>query len=193
MDAVIFYDDLSEAFINKYQNDRIEFIKIQPKNWGVTSMNDIRFIIFLEYLKNNHFDKVIISDAADVIFYKNIFDDINTNYFYACYDRNRTYNNYYIKDRIFKTYGSYELFNNLMNNKIVQAGLFAGGYNHIIKCLEYMNNEFQTLVDKNYNCNYIVYNHVLYAHLLKDTIFSRDGDAIRTKCGNEIKLLTWKK
>ena len=156
-------------------------------------MNDIRFMIYLDYLQENKFIKyVIISDAADVEFNSNIFNNIIEDKLYVCYDRNRTFEHYYLKNRINLTYKSMIPFEGIMNRKALQAGLFAGSYDMVIKCLTFMKQEFDTLVDKTYNTNYIVYNHVIYTNMFDYIFLSSEGTDIKTKCGNEIIYLTWK-
>jgi len=54
-----------------------------------------------------------------------------------------------------------------------------------------MKYEFENLVDTSYNTNYIVYNHVVYTHFLDKVIFSGNGNHIKTKCGTQIKYVSW--
>jgi hypothetical protein len=194
LSAVIFHDELSDNFIAKYQNENIIFMPIPKKTYGLTSMNDIRFMVYLDYLlENKQFENIIISDAADVIFNSNVFDDITIkDKLYVCYDRNRTFQHYHIIDRIKLTYGSIEPFNGYMNNKLLQAGLFAGHYDVIVECLTLMKNEFDNMVDKTYNTNYVVFNHVAYSRMVDKLLYSSDGTSIKTKCGKDYRLLDWK-
>ncbi len=81
-------------------------------------------MIFLKNIKNLYYihahpeiTKIIISDAADVIFHKNVFDDITEDHLHACYDRNCTFHHYYFQNRINKTY---------VDKHALQAGLFGG-------------------------------------------------------------------
>ncbi len=68
---------------------------------------------------------------------------------------------------------------------------FLEGCEPILKCLQAMKYEFDNLVDRSYNCNHIVYNHVLYATILKIIKFSRTGNDITTICGKQKITLTW--
>lgn len=193
MMAVIFHDGLSNQFIDKYQNKNISFILLPEKTYGLSSMNDIRFMVYLDYLmKNKSIQKVIISDIADVEFYDDIFNDITENKLYVCYDRSRTFRHYYLTNRIKLTYKTMDPFSHIMDAKAVQAGLFAGSYEMIVKCLEHMKYEFENIVDKSYNCNYIVYNHIVYHNMISDSVFSIEGNDIKARCGKDIKYLTWK-
>ncbi len=193
MSAIIFHDGLSEDFITKYQNANITFLPIPNNTYGLTSMNDIRFMIYLDFLtENKNFDNIIISDAADVIFNKNVFDDIAVkDKLYVCYDRNRTFQHYHITDRIKYTYGSIQPFDGLMDKKLLQAGLFAGSYDVIMQCLGHMKIEFDTLVDKTCNTNYVVFNHIAYSKMIDKLSYSTDGNSIETKCGTDYRHLQW--
>jgi hypothetical protein len=192
MNAIVFHDGLSEEFIKKYQNKNIIFCLVPNKTYGLTSMNDIRFMVYLDFLsENKSVKKVIISDIADVEFYKNVFDDITNDKLYVCYDRNRTFRHYYMVNRICQTYGSFGPFDSIADQKAVQAGLFGGSYGMVVKCLNHMKFEFENVVNKTYNTNYMVYNHVIYQNMINDSIFAKDGLDIKTKCGTNIKYLTW--
>lgn len=197
MHAIIFHDNLTNEFVQKYANDNIMFmpIPLNIEKYGLTSMNDIRFMIYLDFLKNNFaksIKKIIISDVADVEFNANIFDHITENKLYVCYDRNRTFNHYYLTNRIKLTYLSNNHFVKYMDKKALQAGLFAGNYDQIVQCLNHMKDEFNNIVDKNYNTNYIVYNHVVYDKMADDLVFSNNGIDIKAKCGKSYKYLSWK-
>lgn len=193
MKAVIFHDSLTPDNIIKYQNEYVEFQEIPNLTYGLTSMNDIRFMIYLEYLhKHPNIDKVIISDASDVYFNCNIFDDIRDTKLYVCCDRNRDFNHYYLKNRIILTYGSLQPYDKFMYKKALQAGLFGGNRDIIIQCLESMKWEFDNMVNKNNNSNYIVFNHVVYDKFISNICITKTGNDMVTKCGNEILSLTWK-
>ena len=65
---IIFHDSLSDEFINLYQTDKIKFIKKDISSYENSSINDIRFLIYLEYLKvQNNIDKICLVDAFDVV------------------------------------------------------------------------------------------------------------------------------
>jgi len=75
---VIFYDILSDKFIEKYSTDKIIFRKTLLLS--DLSINDERFIIYYEYLLKNPYKNVLTSDISDVYINKNPFDLID-NYF----------------------------------------------------------------------------------------------------------------
>lgn len=75
---IIFYDILSNNFIQKYQNDFIIFKK--TKLVSNLSINDERFVIYFEYLLKNPYKNVLSCDISDVYINKNPFD-LFENYF----------------------------------------------------------------------------------------------------------------
>lgn len=199
MKLIIFYDSISDKFIKKYQNDAISFVSLMPfiekYNYEMGSMNDIRFLIYRDYLLENPiYTKVLITDLFDEEFLSNPFDDIlSDQHIYANYDRNRTYEHYYIVDRINKTYGL-DKFEHYKKNKIIQASMFAGYYNKMIDFLNYVKHEFDhEVLDKKYNNNYIVLNYVFNKYFGDKIIFGNKGLSFKTKCGTDFIYGTWKK
>jgi hypothetical protein len=61
--GIIFYDNLTTDFINTYQNNQIEFIKVSPSDY---SNNDWRFFVYRNFLQNHHYDSVFLTDGSDV-------------------------------------------------------------------------------------------------------------------------------
>ncbi|AYV84293.1 MAG: hypothetical protein Hyperionvirus21_27 [Hyperionvirus sp.] len=66
--GIIFYDDLSPEFIEKYQTKKIIFKKCV---YGDYSLNDERFIIYYMYLLKNPYKKIFMTDICDVTIKKN--------------------------------------------------------------------------------------------------------------------------
>jgi len=62
-DGVLFHDNLSKDFVNKYQNDTIKFIKVEDSKW---SNLDYRWMCYETFLNNNEFDNVFMTDCSDV-------------------------------------------------------------------------------------------------------------------------------
>jgi hypothetical protein len=68
LNAVLFYDGLSDDFVSKYETDKIKFQKVGGFEY---SNNDYRFFCFRNYLEKNKFDTVFHTDASDVVVVKN--------------------------------------------------------------------------------------------------------------------------
>ena len=83
---IIFYDNLSEGFVKKYQTDKIIFRKV--KLVSDLSINDERYIIYYEYLLKNKYKNVFSSDISDVFINKNPFELIKDYYKRSNIDQN---------------------------------------------------------------------------------------------------------
>jgi hypothetical protein len=68
IDAIIFYDELSSDFINKYQTKWIQFRKC---NLGNFSIFEERWIIYSIYISKINPNTVFVSDVNDVIVLRN--------------------------------------------------------------------------------------------------------------------------
>jgi hypothetical protein len=56
LQARIFYDNLPDELVNKYQTSKIHFVKVSnTEGW---SNNDFRFFVFEEYLSRHEFQAV---------------------------------------------------------------------------------------------------------------------------------------
>jgi len=70
--CVIFHNECSDEFVNKYQTNNIKFIYSDQQHRP--SYNDERFYCYLDYLeKNTLIDNVFCTDIFDVEFYQNPF------------------------------------------------------------------------------------------------------------------------
>ena len=82
----IFYDNLSDAFVEQYTTQDIKFIKVGDFEY---SNNDYRFFCFNDFLKENKFDYVFHADASDVTVVKNPADLVKNHpdiSYFACKD-----------------------------------------------------------------------------------------------------------
>jgi len=94
--VIIFYDWLSNEFIEKYSNDYITFKHVEPDRHYST--NDFRFMPYLEYIiqEEENVDSVLMIDASDVFFNSNPFDYIHehenkTNQLFVSHDNGGTF------------------------------------------------------------------------------------------------------
>tara|TARA_B100000674_G_C37429056_1_gene728600 strand:+ start:33 stop:641 length:609 start_codon:yes stop_codon:yes gene_type:complete len=169
---IIFHDSLSDEFINLYQTDKIKFIKKDISSYENSSINDIRFLIYLEYLKvQNNIDKICLVDAFDVVIKKNPFKMINKeNYLYACGEAKHgketlLKDSSWIKDR-YKSAFNQELEEDVflkkyLNSNAINAGVLGGTYNTIIQLLE-KSSYFFSISNKNINSNMAVINRASF-------------------------------
>ena len=87
LNGVVFHDDLSDDFVDKYTNEYIEFQKVEDSKW---SNNDYRFYCWKDYLQDKDYDWVFHNDVSDVVVVQDPAKLINDNpeyAFFACRDR----------------------------------------------------------------------------------------------------------
>ena len=77
INAVIFHDHLPPDFISKHTTDKISFEKVTPTK--SFSTNDLRFIIYKEYLEKHPYEWILMTDASDVYFNSNPMDFMSQN------------------------------------------------------------------------------------------------------------------
>ena len=76
LNAVIFHNELSCGFMNKYETKNIKFVRYNEFNRP--SYNDERFYCYINYLKEHkNINRVFCTDMFDVVFYKNPFELMN--------------------------------------------------------------------------------------------------------------------
>ncbi len=61
--GIIFYDELTDEFVSKYQTDSIHFVRC---TLGELSLNDERFLIYYLYLIENFHEAIFMTDGNDV-------------------------------------------------------------------------------------------------------------------------------
>jgi hypothetical protein len=176
LNCIIFHDGLSTNFLNKYSNDKIQFIKFNHENYKTNSGNDTRYIVYQEYLKDNIYNKIIISDISGIEFLKNPFEDLDENKIYVARDRIKTrtggirnMTHYWFKNNAINAYGSFDSFKPFENEYALCAGFFGGNYRLIIEILNNFEKEFKK-VNLNYNTNFFVFNYIMYSKFKKKMI-----------------------
>ena len=138
--GIIFFDNLSQEFVNKYQTNKIIFLKCKI---GDKTPNDERFILFYNYLLKYPYNYILCSDISDVYINKNPFDIMNNNTLYVGTNHNhkkppkKWHNNW--NDVINKFNLSLKKYNYddsglyYVNIGIYNCGLMGGYYNIFIK------------------------------------------------------------
>ena len=123
----VFYDNLDKEFVEKYTTLNIKFIKVEISDY---SYNDWRYFCFRNYLEENKFDQVFLTDASDVTVVKNpaaLFDEFpQTNYF-LCKDSIKLHQFPYLNGHKQLGFDNYILFFinqfewDLINNGVIGA------------------------------------------------------------------------
>ena len=88
LDGRVFYDGLSDRFVERYTTDKIKFVKCTPSDY---SNNDWRFHCYLNHFTNNdeQFDSIFLTDGSDVIVVKdpgNIISEFPETKLFVCKD-----------------------------------------------------------------------------------------------------------
>lgn len=162
LNAVIFYDALSEDFIKKYANENVQFFKVQV---GDYSLNDERFIVYYEFLQQYHFQKIILCDVSDVVVNrKDVFEFIKTNKFNIGRDEKITLKeSFWILDKIdnlpkdIKTKLPVQFY----AMPLVNAGVIGGDYDTMKEFLLKLKNLI-AYIDNDLNNNMICVNLVFF-------------------------------
>ncbi len=158
LNGIIFYDLLSDEFINKHSNEYVKFIKYDIKtDW---SLNDERFLCWYEFIeKNKNFNRIITTDLFDVSFNKNPFKlmkDKNRLYL-GCNNKRLIRNNDYVVKKMRNIYNKVYHENMLS----VNAGVISGYRENIILLFDSILKDFYKY-NLSINMNMGVYNKIIY-------------------------------
>ena len=141
LNGFVFYDNLSDEFVETYTTENIKFIKVQDFEY---SNNDFRFFCFRDFLTDHKFDFVFHSDASDVQVIKDpsslILDNPEISYF-ACKDSIKL--NQFNYMQIHEKYNFDDRVNFLLNYNnwdLINMGVVGGRY-------EDMKNFYQRFCD----------------------------------------------
>lgn len=70
LNGIVFYDNLSKEFLDKYQTEQIKFVKCTLGNY---SLNDERFILYYMFFLKHKVNNILFTDGNDVIINKSPF------------------------------------------------------------------------------------------------------------------------
>lgn len=159
--AVIFHNELSEEFIDKYKTPNISFVKWEKQHRP--SYNDERFYAYYEYLVTNEdITRVICTDLYDVEFYQNPFDLMNKHPECDTFVGSEPIGKYGAKWMIRKCkemdYPTAR--NNYSSPYMYNAGIIGGTSYRMKQLFSIMRDDFAA-IDKKFNANMPVFNHCL--------------------------------
>lgn len=158
--GVVFHDNLSDGFVDKYTNEYIRFHKVDGNY--LYSTNDYRFFIMREFLlEHPEIEKLFMTDVSDVKMVQFPFDKMKEGVLYAGHDvAGNLKKNGYLKRRNMPKY-YYELWNGLPH-RVINAGVIGGCVDVVMKLLDEMVHEFEVLGRPDHNLNMAVFNYVAY-------------------------------
>lgn len=157
---VVFYDNLSDELVKKYTNDYVSFKRVIPN--AEYSTNDFRFVPYLEYIREQGLDSVLMVDASDVFLNANPFEYIHEH-------ENEAYQLFVSHDsgtpfgltswKVPQCYG--QVAQTWPPKQFYNAGVW-GGKGPAVQCvLECINDQIQNHMPKGKNCNMPVVNWCL--------------------------------
>jgi hypothetical protein len=144
---VLLYYNYSDNGVFEYlQSQNIDIIKPNFDFWGNEKLNynydtgkcdvyssydlihNIRFYHIWNYLENNFYDKILITDVKDVYFNRNPFNEIPNDKIIATSEE-ITYNNEdWNKNHLYYNLGLIGI-NKLINKEVYNVGIFGGSHN----------------------------------------------------------------
>lgn len=182
--GTIFHDGLSSNFINKYETEKIKFVKVDSSKFKY-SLNDQRYFIYLNYLnKNPNIKNVFMTDGNDVTVILNPFKQLNLNKINVGSEESYIYKNKWIQGKIHQYNSNPNLnLNNNIEGIVYNAGILGGSRNLVINFLENMINKFSNMnnLQTRQNLNMIVFNDVIYNDL-KNNVYT--GEPLHSRYKN---------
>lgn len=164
LNGVVFYDNLTEEFLDKYTTDHVKFIKSSP---GVWSNNDGRFFCYLDFLRNNKYDNVFLTDGSDVTVVQDpskIVEDFPDTDIFLCKDNIplSTFGNFLNVHAHFG-WKNYFWFDIQMKKGIdlINMGVIGGRYDTIVEFLETFCDERNRMSTPEFNADMWLGQYVL--------------------------------
>jgi hypothetical protein len=163
----VFYDNLSDEFIEEYETDKIKFIKVNTSDYP---NNDWRFFCYRDFLEKNKFDSVFLSDGSDVKVVKDPSEIVNstTHDLYVCKDSIKLRDFPYFDIHKKSSWDDTVLM--LMNQNtfdLINMGVIGGSYDNIIDFLDIFCKVRSEMGGASFNANMWIGQYI-FRSLLKD-------------------------
>jgi hypothetical protein len=151
--GLVFYDNLTDDFIDQYQTDSIRFVKVQPSEY---SNNDWRFFCYRDYLENHEYASVFLTDGSDVSIVKDPHGIVQTygDYidFFLCKDSILLNEFPYIHIHDQAKWDNLQWFlKNAKTLPLINMGVIGGNYNNIKEFLKHFCETRIQLGNTNFN------------------------------------------
>lgn len=164
LNAVVFYDNLSDEFVSQYETEYVKFIKSSP---GVWSNNDGRFFCYLDFLQKNKYDNVFLTDGSDVTVVQDpgkIVEDFSETDIFLCKDSIplSVFGNYLNVHAHFR-WSNYFWFDIQMKKGIdlINMGVIGGNYANVVEFLEKFCDERDRMQTPEFNADMWLGQYVL--------------------------------
>ena len=168
--GLVFYDNLTKEFINKYQNNNVTFHKVENSEY---SNNDWRFFVYRDFLKDKLYDSVFLTDGSDVIISQDpakIITEHPDIDFFICKDSIKLADFGYLAVHQQAGWENYSWFAmQCLQRKLdlINMGVIGGTYSNICQFLEVFCETRTKMASPNFNADMWVGQYV-FRHLLKD-------------------------
>lgn len=137
LEGRIFYDNLSDDFLSQYTTDKIKFIKADSSDY---SNLDWRWFCYRNYLEENIYENVFITDGSDVTVVKNpsnLINDYSEIDLFVCKDSILLSQFPYLELHQKFNWDDYIWFCIMQNRlDLINMGVIGGDYKNIIEFLE---------------------------------------------------------
>jgi len=139
LEGRIFHDGLTDDFVEKYSTEKIKFIYADCSSQEYSPL-DYRWFCYRDFLKNNQFDSVFISDCSDVTVVKDPSQIINKNKnfdLYVCKDSLKLGDFPYLDIHKKMNWGG--TMNFMLNSKrwdLINMGVIGGSFDNVIDFLD---------------------------------------------------------
>jgi hypothetical protein len=124
--------DIDFKTLNFFKKYNVSYLKIKVNPRQVFKY---RYKFYLDYLKKNKFDRVMVADTRDVIFQKNPFNDKNFSDLCFFQEDKKIKECGFNSNWIRNLYGK-DNYNKIKNNKILCSGTSIGSYINILDYLK---------------------------------------------------------
>lgn len=185
LECIIFHDNYSNEFIDKYQTDKILFYRV---NTPIRNAIDSRWSIYEEYLKNDKNIKYLFClDITDIEVIKNPFKDIKRDKIYCGSEPSINGTNDWMIDRYnqIKDYISYD---NYKNNQVLNAGIVGGEKTIIQNLITQMSRYLDKTMTPEISIDMNIFNHVIYSNFVDKFI---TGHKIHSRWRKYERWNTW--
>jgi len=163
LNCVIFYDELSDLFINEYSTDKIKFEKVNPSSLNLI---DVRWVIYKDYLeKNKKINRVFFTDISDIVVLKNPFNFITKNVIY-CGDEEMLNNDSLWMKHCYMCLKHLDVqkINECYKHKVLNAGILGGEKDLIYDVINKMSDILINSNIKHTTVDMCTLNYVLYTY-----------------------------
>jgi hypothetical protein len=164
LNCIILIDNSSDAFIEKYKTDKIQFVRCDSSG---LNMIDIRWKLYHDLLsQNTDISSAFFLDVSDVVILKNPFNYIQPDKIY-CGDEEIINQESQWMLRRYKLLSNKEIDNELkkyLDKKVINAGILGGNRDYLIDITGKISNLLLHSKITHTTVDMCAFNHVLYTY-----------------------------